>query len=86
MSTRRGTVWHMSKVDAEQITTREAAEILGKSVRATIRLVESDALKPIRKLPGLRGAFLFDRAAVQAIADEAEREALQAEQETDIIL
>ena len=60
----------MQSIDAEQITTREASVILDKSVRATIRLVETGKLTPIRKLPGIRGAFIFDRADVERLAAE----------------
>lgn len=59
----------MPSNDAGQVTTREASEILGKSIRATIRLVETGKLVPALKLPGLRGAFLFDRADVEALRD-----------------
>jgi len=54
-----------------QVTTREASEILGKSIRATIRLVESGKLKPLLKLPGLRGAYVFDRRVVESLAERA---------------
>lgn len=58
---------HMDTPD--QITTREAAELLGKSVRATIRLVESGKLQPIRKFPGLRGPYIFDRDTIETFSD-----------------
>lgn len=63
----------MQSNDAQQITTREASEILDKSIRATIRLVETGKLTPLRKLPGLRGAYLFDQRAVERFRDEAAR-------------
>ena len=61
----------MPGTDTRQVTTREASELLGKSIRATIRLVETGKLTPVMKLPGLRGAYLFDRQAVERIRDAA---------------
>lgn len=54
---------HMSEPD--QITTREAADMLGLSIRTTIRRVESGELTPARKLPGLRGPYIFDRNTIE---------------------
>lgn len=51
----------------ETITTAEAAQILGKSVATVNRLVALGRLTPARKLPGKTGAYLFDRAAVEAL-------------------
>ncbi len=53
------------------ITTPEAARILFKSTRSIHRMVDAGTLKPIRQLPGPNGAFLFDRAEVEAIAKAA---------------
>lgn len=60
----------MPGTDELQLTTREAAELLGESVRQTIRRVEAGTLKPSRKLPGIRGAYIFDRADVERILSE----------------
>lgn len=66
----------MPKNDTRQITTREASEILGKSIRATIRLVEAGKLTPAQKLPGIRGAYLFNAGDVQRLKAELESEAV----------
>lgn len=58
----------MSKSQNLLVTTVEAAAITGKSWRTVIRLVERGQLTPAQKLPGLRGAFLFNRADVDALA------------------
>lgn len=55
---------------SEQLSTSEAADVLGKSVRSTIRLVEAGVLVPTKKLPGIRGAYLFDRADIERLAKE----------------
>ena len=60
----------MPTIDADQVTTRQAAEILNRSIRATIRLVETGKLEPLIKLPGLRGAFLFDRKTIEQFRDQ----------------
>lgn len=62
----------MHTTDA-QVTTAEAATILGSSVWSVRRLVQAGALEPTMKLPGLRGAFLFSRSDVEAIASERDR-------------
>jgi len=67
----------MSKLDVELITTREASELIRESVRQTIRRVERGQLTPAKKLPGLRGSYLFDRADIDALStsNTPEREA-----------
>lgn len=62
-------VRHMSNVDL--LTTRDVAEALGVSTREVARRVETGALEPAVKLPGLRGAFLFDRDVIQAAKESA---------------
>lgn len=57
-----------------QVTTAEAANLLHASVWTVQRLVKSGALTPTKKLPGRRGAYLFDRAAVEALAAERNAE------------
>lgn len=52
----------MSNVDL--LTTRDVADAYGVSTREIARRVETGALEPAVKLPGLRGAFLFDRSAL----------------------
>lgn len=48
------------------ITTSEAAQLLGCDVRTVHRMVQRGDLTPAQKFPGYKGAYLFDRAAVQA--------------------
>lgn len=63
---------------SEQITAREAAALLGFSV-ATVNRMASDGRLPLaRKLPGLRGHNLFDRAAIEYIARQQDREEARA--------
>lgn len=61
----------MSSIDADLITAAEAAEILRVSHRVVIRRVERGELTPVRKLPGIRGAFLFDAAQIRLAAEPA---------------
>jgi hypothetical protein len=49
------------------IRTSEAAELLGESVRQFLRRVERKDIAPAMKLPGIRGAYLFDRSDVEAV-------------------
>lgn len=58
----------MPDIDVELITTREASRLLNESVRQTIRRVERGELAPVKKLDGLRGSYIFDRATVQSLA------------------
>lgn len=61
----------MPNIDVDLITTREAACILDESVRQTIRRVERGELAPAKKLPGLRGSYLFTRADIDALSSPA---------------
>lgn len=55
----------------EEITTRQALEILGYANPSTVtRWVAEHKLKPSRKLPGQSGAFLFWRSDIERIARE----------------
>lgn len=57
----------MTTTDAGLITTKEAADILRESVKNTIRRVQAGELTAVTKLPGLRGAYIFDVAVVTAL-------------------
>lgn len=53
----------------EEIPSREALDILGFTNHSTItRYVAEGKLTPTRRLPGKRGAYLFDRAEVVKLA------------------
>ena len=53
------------------ITTAEAAEQLGIDVAKFHRLVAKHNLDPARKLPGVRGAMLWDARVIEALRTEA---------------
>ena len=57
----------MSNIHQELIGTKEASELIGESVKNTIRRVERNELTPVTKLPGLRGAYLFNRSDIDAL-------------------
>lgn len=61
-------VEHMFNPDL--MTSREAAAQLRTNTRRIARLVQSGRLEPYAKAPGARGAFLFTRAAVDALQEE----------------
>ena len=68
-------VWLSARMETvtsgELVNTGEALAILGQASPSTItRLVRSGQLTPAMKLPGLRGAYLFNRADVEALAAE----------------
>lgn len=50
------------------LSTAEACEELGGIDRSTLsRWVALGTIKPLHKLPGRNGAFLFDRAEVERV-------------------
>lgn len=60
----------MPNNDVDLITTREAAALLGEGVRQTIRRVERRELAPAKKLPGIRGSYLFHREDIERLRHE----------------
>lgn len=52
----------------ETITSAEAAQRLGVITTTVSKLVRRGALTPVKKLPGIRGAYLFDPSDVDALA------------------
>jgi hypothetical protein len=55
----------------DEVTTREALEILGLQEPSTVlRFVQAKKLTPSRKLPGRTGAYLFWRADIERLAAE----------------
>ena len=59
----------MSKV-AQWASAEEVASILGISRSQVNRQAASGELPVAVKAPGIRGAYLFDRAAIQRIAEK----------------
>ena len=49
------------------ITTADAATRKGCHVRTIHRAVDAGLISPAMKLPGVRGAYLFDSADVDAL-------------------
>lgn len=60
------------------VSAAEAAQILGIARRSLISRVEAGTVQAAHKLPGRTGAFLFDRAYIEQIAQEERRPALAA--------
>lgn len=56
----------MSKDDT-LLTAEQVGELLGKSGRTVRRLADRRLLPVAQRLPGLRGAYLFARADVEAL-------------------
>jgi hypothetical protein len=52
------------------ITTAEAAQQLGVDVAKFHRLVAKHRIDPIRKLPGIRGAMLWNPDAITQLGQE----------------
>jgi len=67
-------VVHVPKVGPKQptlITTAEAAERLKVSIPTVNRWVRDGRLQPVQKLPGIRGANLFDPSDIAALRNSA---------------
>lgn len=58
----------MSNPDLEFVVTAEAAEHLQVSTRQIARMVKTGKLTPAFKANGVRGAYLFDRSQIEALA------------------
>lgn len=61
----------VAPVTDELLTSTQAGAMLGKSARTVQRMVDAGTLTPAQKLPGPNGAYLFLRADVEALTDEA---------------
>lgn len=57
----------------ELLTTADVAKRLRVHVRTVARMVHGGELEAAVKAPGVRGAYLFDPAAVDALAAERGR-------------
>ena len=53
------------------LSTAEAAERIGVSVRTLNRMAEDGRITPAAKAPGLRGGYLYEPAEVERVAAEA---------------
>lgn len=54
----------------EPITSRQAANLAGRTVTTINRWVQSGRLIPVIEVPGYRGARLFDPADVEALSEQ----------------
>lgn len=58
---------------AELLTSQQACDALGGIDRSTlVRWVQTDKIRPAMKLPGRRGAYLFQRSEIDRVNNEAE--------------
>jgi hypothetical protein len=55
----------------DSLTSKGAAERLGVTVRQFHYLVERHGVKPVRELPGLRGAKFWDPSDIDAMTKAA---------------
>ena len=60
-------------VTNDLIGSAEAAQILGVSTTTFNRRVLTGAVPAVRKLPGAKGAWVFDRAEIERLAAEEVR-------------
>lgn len=56
--------------DSAPLTSLEAAEVLDVSYSTISRMVADGRIKPLKKLPGLRGAHLFAASEVERVRQE----------------
>lgn len=59
------------------VSTSQVAEVLGVGASTVSRMVTAGRLEPAYRAPGIRGAFFFRRADVDALVRE-ERDQLRA--------
>lgn len=59
----------------ENLSTREAADLLGVSVKMWHRLTKRYGVAPVGKLTGLRGAMFWSPESVELIRSKREGEA-----------
>lgn len=57
----------MFNSSTEPLSSAEVADALEVSVKTVTRMVKDGRLAPVKRLPGPRGAFLFNPAQVEAI-------------------
>lgn len=68
-------VTNVATDDGDMLTTRQTAELLGRTVSSVHRYTVEGRLAPAMKIDGLRGPKLFARADVEALAAELAGEA-----------
>lgn len=49
------------------MTSRQVVERLGVSHRTLMRMVHADEIKPIEKVPGRTGAYIFDSDEIERV-------------------
>lgn len=52
------------------MTSKQVSILLNVDVRTVHRMVRDGRLLPVLKVPGITGAWLFNRSAVEALAAE----------------
>lgn len=74
---RRESMTHDERVSNsdELLTSTQSGQILGKSGRTVVRMVERGHLTPAGKLPGDNGAYLFRRRDIERLAAKREKAA-----------
>lgn len=55
----------MHNTDTPLMTSREVCQELGIDRRTLTRWVQDGKVTPAQKLPGLRGAYLFERGVLE---------------------
>lgn len=63
---------------AQFVTTAQAAERIGCSVRTVMRLIHADTLHPAMKIGGGTGPYLFDPAEVEQVRRDRQADTEQA--------
>ncbi len=59
----------MSNSYPDLVSTSEAAEMLKITPKTISRYAQDGRLRPATKLPGLTGAYLFNRTDIEALAE-----------------
>lgn len=54
----------------ELVGTAEASKIVAVNRRTLLRLIDRGSIRPAMKIPGTRGAYLFDRDEIEALAKD----------------
>lgn len=63
-------LWRMANTERELITTAQAADRLALSIWHVAKLARTGQLPYAQKLPGQKGAYLFDAAVIDELATE----------------